>query len=91
MEEEKLRNHARTTQTIYEDVSKVLKEKNQQEFKRRVKEAKEELEVQASERVRKVENQMTAQLALERKAKGQVELKNALLEQKIEEMKDKMK
>eukprot|EP00347_Sterkiella_histriomuscorum_P015626 403356318 len=90
-EEEKLINHARTTQIVYEDVSKVLITKAKEEEKQKLERAKQKVVQDYEEKMRKLEAQWSMQIASERKQRSKVELKNAQLEQQVYELMDKFK
>eukprot|EP00347_Sterkiella_histriomuscorum_P011618 403371761 len=90
-EEEKLINHARTTQIVYEDVSKVLITKAKEEEKQKLERAKQKVVQDYEEKMRKLEAQWSMQIAQERKQRSKVELKNAQLEQQVYELMDKFK
>ncbi|CDW84673.1 UNKNOWN [Stylonychia lemnae] len=90
-QEEKLINHARTTQIVYEDVSKTLISKTKEEEKHRIDKIRNQMKEEYEDKMRKKENQLSMQLAQERKAKGQVELKNAQLEDQVYELMEKLR
>lgn len=90
-EEEKLMNHARTTQVVFEDVSKVLINKNKQEEKAKVERIKHKLMQEYEEKDRKRENYYSMIIAKERKQRSYIELKNAELESQMYEMVERLK
>ena len=81
-QDEQAKQHALTTQQIYEDVSRTLKE----EQKRINRHLKIEMEEKYQDKVKAIENEHQGAMAKERLAKSKVEIKVAQLEVQIEEM-----
>jgi hypothetical protein len=72
-----VKNHAKSTQAIYEDISKTLKERNREDEKDKFDKLRKQVERESEEQIRKLENKMNGELAKERKMRCQVEIQNA--------------
>ena len=69
--------HAQTTQDLYDDIHKSLKEKFQLEQKAKLAEVTNKLKKSFEEKVAQLENCKEKDLAAERKKVAQIQLKNA--------------
>jgi hypothetical protein len=69
-----VKNHAKSTHAIYEDISKTLKERNREDEKEKFDKLKKQVERESEELIRKLENKMNGELAKERKMRSQVEI-----------------
>jgi hypothetical protein len=76
LQDEQAKLHAQTTQQIYEDVSRTLKEEN----KRTNRIYKQEIETKYQDKLKALENEHQGALAKERQAKSKLEIKVAQLE-----------
>ena len=76
-QEDRVRMHAQTTQDLYDDIHKTLKEKFQLEQKAKLAEITNKLKKSLEEKVAQLENSKEKEVAMERKKIAQTELKNA--------------
>jgi len=77
VQQERVRTHAQTTQDLYDDIHKSLKDKFQLEQKARLAEITTKLKKSFESKIAELENSKEKDLALERKKIAKIELKNA--------------
>lgn len=82
-QQDRVRLHAQTTQDLYDDIHKTLKEKFQVEQKAKLTEITTKLKKSFEEKVAQLENSKEKDLAMERKKVAQIELKNARQENQL--------
>ena len=83
LQDEAAARHAQTTQEIYEDVTRTLKD----EQKRRLQQVKRDMEAAFEDKLRVIDNNYNGLHAKERQAKSRVEVKSAELEAQVAEVK----
>jgi len=76
-QQDRVRMHAQTTQDLYDDIHKTLKEKFQLGQKAKLAEITNKLKKSFEEKVAQLDNCKEKEIAVERKKTAQIELKNA--------------
>ena len=90
LQHDRIRNHAQTTQELYDDIHKTLKEKFLLEQKAKLGEITAKLTRSFQDKISKIENIKEKELAQERKRLAQIELKFAQQENTVFNQTQKM-